>query len=408
MDPNRTMPSSRASELERRRLVWQIVTASLGRLLLNTARRFAYPFATAISQGLGVSLNAITALIAANQITGILGMFFGPLGDRWGYRGMMVAGLGVLAVGMLLGGFIPVYGVVLAALFMAGFGKSIFDPAIQAYIGRNVPYHRRGLAIGAMEMSWAGSSFLGLPLLGFLIDEIGWRSPFFTLGGLGLIAMISIAILIPDDFKVMREQPNQRSMVESWRQLTKNRAAVGAFGYAFFISVAYDNFFVVYGLWLKQEFHLGMTAIGFATAIIGLAELCGEGLTATISDRIGLDKSVLFGMIVSGICYLAIPFIGVRVISALGMLFMLFISLEFCIVTSMSLFSEFAPSLRATMMSGFFAASSMGRVIGAMVGVPVWMAGGLSGTVALSAGIHSIGLLFILFATRQYRRRLED
>ncbi len=398
----------RPSAREQRHLVWQIVTAAFGRLFLNTARRFAYPFAPAISQGLGVSLTAVTSLIAANQITGILSTLFGPLGDRFGYRIMMIAGLGVLAVGMLLGGFFPTYGAVLLALFMAGLGKSVFDPAIQAYIGRKVPYHRRGLAIGTMEMSWAGSSFLGLPLLGFLIDEMGWRSPFFTLGGLGLIAMLLLTVLIPNDFLVMREESDQKSMVQSWKRLARNRAALNAFGYSFFISMANDNFFVVYGIWLNEGFNLSMTAIGSATVVIGLAELCGEGLTATVSDRIGLGRSVIVAMILSGVCYMGIAFTGVRLVSALGMLFMLFLFLEFCIVTSMSLFTEFAPTLRPTMMSGFFAAGSVGRVIGAMIGVPVWTGGGILGTVALSACLHSVGLIFILFAIRQYRRTSSE
>lgn len=37
------------------------------------------------------------------------------------------------------------YDVVLAALLLAGLGKSIFDPAIQAYVGQRVPFQRHGV-----------------------------------------------------------------------------------------------------------------------------------------------------------------------------------------------------------------------------------------------------------------------
>jgi MFS family permease len=66
---------------------------------------------------------------------------------------MMLAGLGMLVLGMFAGGFLPFYGVVLAALFLAGLGKSIFDPAIQAYISKRVPFHQRGLFTGLIEFS---------------------------------------------------------------------------------------------------------------------------------------------------------------------------------------------------------------------------------------------------------------
>jgi MFS family permease len=100
-------------------------------------------------------LTAITPLIAANQITGISGLFFAPLGDRWGYRIMLLAGLGVL-------------------------------------------------------------------------------------------------------------------------------------GFAFFASVANDNFFVVYAAWLEEAFYLSIVTLGITTAVIGVAELLGEGLTASLADWMGL------------------------------------------------------------------------------------------------------------------------
>ncbi|MEJ2167701.1 MAG: MFS transporter, partial [Desulfobacterales bacterium] len=138
------------------------------RLILNTARRFAYPFAPVLSRELGVSLTAITSLIAVNWSTSLLGIVFGPVADRFGYRKMMIIGLVLLAAGMLAGGFFPLYGVMIIALFLAGMGKIIFDPAVQAYIGERVPYNRRGMAIGFIEISWAGSTLIGIPIIAIL------------------------------------------------------------------------------------------------------------------------------------------------------------------------------------------------------------------------------------------------
>ncbi|MBW1692934.1 MAG: MFS transporter, partial [Deltaproteobacteria bacterium] len=180
-------------------LALKIGIAALCRLIFNSARRFAYPFAPALSRGLGVNLTAITSIIAINQGTAVLGIFFGPLADRLGYRFMMLTGLCMLAVGMIAGGSFPFYGVILVALFLAGLGKSIFDPAIQAYVGEHVPYHRRGLVIGVLEFSWAGSTLLGIPLIGVLIEYLGWRSPFYAMGGAAIPGALALMILIPKD-----------------------------------------------------------------------------------------------------------------------------------------------------------------------------------------------------------------
>jgi len=275
-------------------LAWKVGAATFSRLVLNTTRRFVYPFAPVLSRGLGVPLTAITSIIAATQATSLLGLFSGPLADRLGYKVMMLLGLGMLTIGLFAGGFLPFYGVVLVALLLAGLGKSIFDPAIQAYVGQRVPFQRRGLVIGVLEFSWAGSSLVGIPLVGFLIHYLGWRAPFFALGIAGLMSFVAMAVSISGDGR----SPDRRQTagyLKAWRTLGKQRSALGAIGFAFLVSAANDNLFVVYGAWLEQSFSLSVIALGVGTGVIGVAELCGESLTAAFSDRLGLKRSVMIG-----------------------------------------------------------------------------------------------------------------
>ena len=386
-----------------RKLALQLGVATLARLFLNTARRFAYPFAPALSRGLGVPLTAVTSLLVANQVTGVLSPAFGPLSDRWGYRRMMLAGLAMLAAGMLAGGFLPVYSVVLLALFLAGLGKSIFDPALHAYVGQRVPYQRRGLAIGLVEFAWAGSSLVGIPLAGLLIDRLGWRSPFFALGSLGLLSAAVLAALIPSDHRQPQDTEGTTSLRQAWRQLSRERAALGALGFGFLISAANDNLFVVYGAWLEESFGLSIVALGMATLVIGAAELLGEGLTASIADRLGLKRAIMASLALSALSYVLLPWVGRTLPLALAGLFFLFLTVEFSIVTGFSLFTEILPDARATMMSGIVATTSVGRMIGALAGGPVWLAGGLTATGLVSAAISGLALISLAWGLRDWR-----
>jgi predicted MFS family arabinose efflux permease len=392
--PQNTTPVTQG--IQGSRLAWKVCVATLCRLALNTARRFAYPFAPALSRGMGVPLTAVTSIIAVNQSTAILGIFFGPLADRLGYRLMMLAGLGMLVLGMFAGGFLPFYGVVLAALFLAGLGKSIFDPAIQAYISQRVPFHQRGLFIGLIEFSWAGSTLVGIPLIGLLIEYMGWRAPFFAMGGVGLIGI-----------KTIRHQ-SASGLWSAWTRLCQERAALGALGFGFFASAANDNLFVVYGAWLEKSFSLSIVALGLGTGVIGIAELSGEGLTAAISDRLGLKRSVASGMSLCIISYIVLPLLSQTLSLSLGGLFFIFLTYEFTIVSALSLCTELLPGLRATMMSGFLAAAGFGRVIGALMGGPVWLAGGILMTGAVSAVMSGIGLLCLIWGLRGWQRMKID
>jgi len=85
------------------RFLLQVCIGTLCRLVLVTARRLIYPFAPSLSRNLGVSLESVTFIIAANQITAITGIFLGPIADRLGYRLMMLIGMFLLVVGMVYG-----------------------------------------------------------------------------------------------------------------------------------------------------------------------------------------------------------------------------------------------------------------------------------------------------------------
>jgi predicted MFS family arabinose efflux permease len=384
-------------------LGWEIGVAASCRLILNSARRFAYPFAPVLSRGLGVPLAAITSVIAVNQATAVIGMFFGPMADRWGYRLMMLVGIGMLTVGMFAGGIIPFYSVVLISLFLAGMGKSIFDPAMQAYMGERVPFERRGLVIGVLEFSWAGSTLLGIPLIGILIEHFGWRAPFFAMGGLGILCFVALRILMPKEGKNPVKHQATTSPWNAWRKLGRERTALGAIFFAFFVSAANDNLFVVYGAWLEKSFDLSILALGLGTSVIGVAELSGEGLTAAISDRLGLKRSVVIGLAMCVTSYAILPFLSQTLPMAFGGLFFIFFTYEFMIVSALSLCTELMPEIRATMMSSLAAAAGTGRVVGALIGVPVWQAGGILMTGVVSAAITCLGLLCLVIGLRGWR-----
>jgi predicted MFS family arabinose efflux permease len=383
-------------------LALQIGVASLCRFFLNTARRFPYPFAPALSRGLDVPLAAVTSLIAVNQVTGLLSLIFGPLADRWGSRTMLLAGLGFLSAGMLGGALFPWYVVVLAGLFLAGLGKSMYDPALQAYVGERVPFRRRGLVVGFMETVWAGSTLVGVPLIGLLISRYGWRAPFFVLGAFALLGLGTLFVTIPGGGDGRGPDRAQFGMLSAWKKLLHQKPGLGMLGFAFFISLANDHFFVVYGAWMEQSFHLTVVALGMTTTIIGGAELLGETLTASLGDRIGLHRSMTIGLVLSTLSYLAFPAVQHSLPGALGVLFALFLFTEFAIVAALSVSTEVMPDARATMMSGYLAAASLGRVIGALIGGLVWTLGGIAAIGAVSASINALALISFLWGMRSW------
>ncbi len=159
-----------------------ILIITLAKLLMNTARRMAYPFAPAFARGLGVELATITSIIALNQATAVLGPVGASFANRHGNRRIILVSLVMLSFGCLAAGLIPLYGALVLALFFAGLAKSIFDPSFQAFLGTHVPFEQRGKFIGFTELAWAGATLVGIPLAGMTIQAASYQTPFLVIG----------------------------------------------------------------------------------------------------------------------------------------------------------------------------------------------------------------------------------
>jgi predicted MFS family arabinose efflux permease len=376
-----------------------VASTTTTRFIINLSQRFLYPFAPALSRGLGLPIPAITSLIALSQVAGLLSPLFGPLGDRWGYRRMMLLAVGVLVIAMLLVFGNPVYAVVALGAFCSGLSKSVFDPALQAYVGQRVSYQRRGTVIGLIELSWAGSTLIGIPLIGLLIDRLGWRSPFLVLGLAAALCWGWLFRVIQPDHagSITRINP-----LSNWRKLLQSRAALGMVAFAFMLGLANDTVFVVYGVWFESSFGLSVVGLGFATIVIGLAELSGELLTVTLADRLGLKRAVTLGLILSIPGYLLLPILGQTLPLALVALFLALLFFEFTVVSTFPLATEVLPVARATMMSVFLAMTSLGRMSGAILGGLLWQWGEMPLVGAAAATTMAIALVVFQWGLRRW------
>lgn len=367
----------------------------LARTAINISHRVAYPFLPAISRGLGISLTAASVLITVRSLVGLTSPMFGPVSDRYGRRVMMLGALVVLTAGTMLLAGLPVYAAAIAAFALFGVSKAIYDPAMQAYIGDLVPYHRRGRIMGITEFAWAASWLLGVPAAGYLIEWQDWRTPFAVIGILG-IATLLLTRRLPRT----ERHTSQRARLQ-WKSLLQNRSALSALVFGALMMFANENVFVVYGAWMEDTFGLSVAALGIASVIIGVSEVVAEAAVAAFVDRIGKKRAVLGGIVFTTAAYLMLPRLTTSLTTALVGLAFLFVTFEFTIVSSLPLVSELAPDVRGTLMSANVAALSGGRMLGSLTAATLWLAGGMRLNGAVSAVAMLASLMVLAFLVRE-------
>ena len=158
-----------------------LIVSILGRLAHDVAARVIYPFTPEIAAGLKISEAQLGTLLSLRYGVSLGGPLFGAWADRVGHRRAMTIGLLLVAVGMGLIGLSE--GLIGPGLgfIISGIGSAIYIPALIAYMSDRTPYARRGRVLGTIELTWALSGMIGVPLMGVLLASHGWRAPFIAL-----------------------------------------------------------------------------------------------------------------------------------------------------------------------------------------------------------------------------------
>ena len=367
----------------------QLIVISLLRIILNTMHRMVYPFLSVFARGLGVDVISISFALTGRNMVGIFGPLLATISDVRGRRLGMLIGVGLFTLGTALVAVWPGVITFAAALVLAILSKSLFDPAVHAYFGDRVSYERRGTAVAVTEMAWSMAFIAGVPTMGFLIARFGWQAPFPVLALLGLGMLAVIWRLIPHDRPVTRSAP----VLSNLRTVLSSIPAVAGISIALWASAANEVVNLVFGVWLADSFGLQIAALAGASAVIGLAELGGEGLVATVTDRIGKPRAVAVGLAANILASALLPWIGRTEAGALVGLFLFYISFEYLVVSQLPMMTEVVPAARATTIALNSIGFGIGRSAGALLSTLIYGALGFGAVAAAAVFFNILALL---------------
>lgn len=345
----------------KRTLNFQVGAFVFVRLAFNTMYRMIYPFLSYFAKGLGVDLRTISYAVTARSLMGLVTPLLASVADSRGRKMGMLIGTLTFTLAICLVVIWPTYITFVLAISLSMIGYLIFVPSMQAYLGDQVPYEKRGRMLGITEFAWSISAIVGVPLAGLIIASHGWLAPFPLIVLLGALSFITLAWMLPKD---PGTSARNHGLLTNLRTVFTYPPAVAALVMAAMFSAANETITLVYGVWVEQTFALSITSLGATALAIGISELGGETLVTLFTDKIGKRKALALGIIGNCLAALAMPLFGRWLVGALVGLFLFYLTFEFTIVSGIPLMTEVLPSARATMMASHMAVIALGRSIG--------------------------------------------
>jgi EmrB/QacA subfamily drug resistance transporter len=154
-----------------------------------------------IGRGLHAPVAGLQWTIAAYSVTtASLMLTSGAIGDRFGRRAVLQAGLAVFVVSSAGCSLAPSVGFLIAFRALQGAGGSALTPMAMGVITATLSDSTaRARAMGIWSGTFGAGMAVGPVLGGVLADAWGWRSVFWINIPVGLIAMLLAGLLIPGD-----------------------------------------------------------------------------------------------------------------------------------------------------------------------------------------------------------------
>jgi EmrB/QacA subfamily drug resistance transporter len=152
-----------------------------------------------LTRELGATTSQLQWVVDAyNLVFAALLLTSGSLSDRFGRKGLLLAGLAVFGLASFAGGYATSPAGLIAARAVMGLGAALTFPATLSLLtGVFTGRRERALAIGLWGATAGMAIALGPIVGGFLLGHYSWSSIFYTLGPVSLAVIALAARFVP-------------------------------------------------------------------------------------------------------------------------------------------------------------------------------------------------------------------
>lgn len=177
---------------------WMLLSVMIGAMAAAMASTIVNVAVADMSRAFTLTPARAQWLSASFMATMTMGMLTTPwLMQRLGYRRAAISGVLLLMAGALLGGLSPWFGLVMAMRAVEGLAAGILQPIPAIIVMRAFAPGEQGRAMGLFSFGVVLAPAVGPSIGGVLVEWFGWRSIFFVVLPLGLVALPLLQRFLP-------------------------------------------------------------------------------------------------------------------------------------------------------------------------------------------------------------------
>jgi predicted MFS family arabinose efflux permease len=268
------------------------------------------PLGAILLKKLDISTQQFGWVVSAYAFSaGMSGLLASGFADRFDRKKMLLFFYTGFIVGTLLCGIAPDYHFLLMARIVTGVFGGVIGSIGSAIITDLFPFQMRGRVMGFVQMAFASSQVLGLPIGLHLANLWGWHAPFLMIVGLATLILLAIIIkLRPVDSHLSLK--NERSPFMHMAKTVSDRR---------YLQVFVATTLLTTGGYMLMPFgtayavgNLGLTLeqLPLIYLVTGLCSMIAGPLIGKIADQVGAFKVFVAGSILTTVMVLIYTNLG--------------------------------------------------------------------------------------------------
>ncbi len=349
-----------------------ILLFTLSRTAINTSYRMVYPFLPVFARALNVEPTSLAMAFSIRSFLGVFGPFLATVADTRDRKTGILLGMGLFTAGSGLVAIWPNFWTFILGTSLVLLGNGVFIPSLNAFLGDQVPYEKRGRVLAITELSWALAFIGGVPLVRLLLQRFSWLTPFIMFTVLGGLFLLLFGIFLPAN-RIAASEGN--TIWQNLGRVVRTWPALAGLLTGILVTSANETVNLIFGVWIEDQFGLNFTALTLASVVIGVSELGGEITTTLWLDAVGKRRMIWIFLGLNSLAALILPFGGGNLIWAVIGLGFFYITFEIVLISTLTLMSEVLPQARATILAMTVAGFSLGRMLGNLMAPGLYSVG---------------------------------
>jgi predicted MFS family arabinose efflux permease len=257
------------------------------------------PLGAILLEKLSITTSQFGLVVSAYAFSaGASGFLAAGFADKYDRKKILMFFYVGFIIGTVLCAIAPNYELLLAARIVTGIFGGVIGSISQAIISDLFKLEVRGRVMGFVQMAFAASQVLGLPIGLLLANSLGWHAPFWMIAIFGTFLGFVIMVYmkpINEHLKIQTENNAFQHLIKTISQVSYLRAflATSILATGGFMLMPFGSTFGINNLGLTME---QLPTLYLAT---GISSILVGPFIGKMSDKIGKFTMFLIGSIIS-------------------------------------------------------------------------------------------------------------